>query len=211
MIISKLGAKTVSRLFPAACSLTFLLSVMFLSAGAAQQNGGAKASKPGRVYTNDDIARAHSRYDNDVPEIPGLIKCGEDLDCFLRALEDGAPAAVTRGETAEQGTAVVSSNSTWWTTRFSAGRCTVSFRVDSLEAKVNEKVVPAVPRAARGAAQARLEQMKRDFAEVRGKSSVCSVNVKDLKALMTSAAWSPMALGPVTNFGKDCSGPGFGP
>lgn len=173
-----------SRLAPGVA----LLGVILATAGAAQQNEGAKPSKPPHVYTNDNIGRAHSRYDSEVPEIPGLVKCGEDLDCFVRALDNGVPAAVTRDETAEQGTAVVSSNSTWWTTKFSAGRCTVSFRVDSLDAAVNDKIVPVDAKATRAAAEARLEQMKRDFAEVRGKTSACTVSVKDLKGLMTSAA-----------------------
>ena len=74
--------------------------------------------------------------------IPGLIKCGKDLKCFLPALDKGVPAAVTRSETVKEGTAVVTMDSTWWTTQCVADRCSVSFRVDTLEARVNDDVVP---------------------------------------------------------------------
>jgi hypothetical protein len=200
----------VANMIRALASASVLLLAMFATAAASQQNGenAAKSSKPPRVYTNDDVGRSHSRYDKEVPEIPGLIKCGEDVDCFLQALDDATPAALTRIETAEQGTAVVTSESTWWTTKFDAGRCTLSFRVDSLDATVNGKVVDA--KAARDAAEAKLEEMKRDFASVRGQTETCTLAVKDVKGLMTSASWSLMALGPASQFGKSCSGPGFG-
>jgi hypothetical protein len=96
-----------------------LLLAVLISPAAAQQNdrGTAKMpSKPPHVYTNDDIKGADSQSGDALPEIPGLIKCGKDLQCFLRALDSATPAAVTRSETKEVGTEVVTSNSTWWTT-----------------------------------------------------------------------------------------------
>ena len=180
-------------------------------AGAAQQHGGnaAKPSKPTRVYTNDDVGQSRSRYENDVPEIPGLIKCGENIDCFVRALDDATPAAVRHVETAEEGTAVVTSDSTWWTTKVGDGRCTLSFRVDSLDARVTDRVVPVDSKPARDTAEARLEEMRRDFANVRGKTETCTLALKDVKSLMTSSSWSLMLLGPASEFGRNCSGPGF--
>ena len=102
---------------------------------------------------------------------------------------------------------MVTSSSTWWTTQFTGDRCTVSFRVDAIDAKVNEEVVP---KALRQAAEDKLAEMKRDFEAVRGKTETCSLTLKDLKALMRSSSWSLMGLGPASNFGRDCSGPGFG-
>lgn len=189
-----------------------LLLAVFISPAAAQQNDRetAKApSKPRRVFTNDDMKGAGSQSRDGLPQIPGLIKCGKDLRCFLQALDSATPAAVTRSETVEVGTGVVISNSTWWTTQFAADRCTVSFRVDAFKAKVNEKVVPDSPKAARDGVEIKLGEMSRDFETIRGKTGTCTLAVKDLKVLMTSPSWSLMSLGPASNFGKNCSGPAF--
>jgi len=192
---------------------TVLLSLLFLiSPAAAQQNGGESHQarpKPGRIFTNDDIESLPSEADDGLPPIPGLIKCGKDIKCFLEALDKAAPAGVTRNEEAEEGTAVVASSSTWWTTQFAAGRCIVSFRVDALSAKVNEKVVPERPKALRDALEAKFAEMIQDFESIRGKTETCSLAVKDFKILMKSPSWSLMNLGPVSNFGKNCSGPAF--
>jgi hypothetical protein len=150
-----------------------------------------------------------SQSSDGLPQISGLIKCGRDLKCFLQALDNVTPSAIMRSETAEVGTGVVTSNSTWWTTQFAADRCTVWFRVEAFEAKVNEKVVPDNPNAARVATEGKLAEMKRDFETIRGKTGTCVLAVKDLKALMTAPSWSLMSLGPASNFGKTCSGPAF--
>jgi hypothetical protein len=193
-------------------SKVLLFLVVLISPAAAQQNGREtpKApSKPQHVFTNDDIKGSGSESGDELPQIPGLIKCGKDLKCFLQALDSAKPAAVTRSETAEQGTGVVTSNSIWWTTEFASEQCTVSFRVDAFEAKVNEKVVPDSPKAVRDAVEGRLAEMNRDFGTIRGKTETCTLAVKDLKALMTSPSWSLMSLGPASKFGKNCSGPAF--
>jgi len=190
----------------------FVLLAVLISPAAAQQNDPETSktpSKPRHVFTNDDIQRADSQSNDGLPQIPGLIKCGRDLKCFLQALDSATPAAVRRSETAEEGTGVVTSNSTWWTTQFAADRCTVSFRVETLEAKVNEKVVPDSPKAARDAVEKKLAELNRDFETIRGKTETCTLTVKDLKVLMTSPSWSLMSLGPASNFGKNCSGPAF--
>ncbi|MGD0228229.1 MAG: hypothetical protein ABSF71_38495 [Terriglobia bacterium] len=125
-----------------------LLLAVLISPAVAQQNDRQTAKTPPKaphVYTNDDINGADSKSGDALPEIPGLIKCGKDLKCFLQALDSTTLAAVTRSETKEVGTGVVTSNSTWWTTQYSADRCVVSFRVDTFEAKANEKVVPESP------------------------------------------------------------------
>jgi hypothetical protein len=179
--------------------------VVLISLAAAQQSGRDASQaprKPRHVYTNEDLSRS----DEELPPAPGLVKCGQDLRCFLRALDKGTPAAVTRTEITREGTAVVTSNSTWWTTQFAADRCTVEFRVDAIDASVNEEVVP---QAAHHAVEDKLAEMKRDFESVRGKTETCSLTVKDLKSLMTSSSWSLMSVGPASNFGKNCSGPGF--
>ena len=189
-----------------------LFLVVLISSAAAQQNDREtpKApSKPRRVFTNDDMKEAGSQSSDGLPQIPGLIKCGRDLKCFLQALDSAKPAAVTRSETAEQGTGVVTSNSIWWTTEFASEQCTVSFRVDAFEAKVNEKVVPDSPKAAHDAVEKKLAEMNRDFETIRGKTETCTLAVKDLRALMTSPSWSLMSLGPASKFGKNCSGPAF--
>jgi len=194
--------------FPAANVL--LLLVVLISPAAAQQNDRESAqppSKPRHVYTNDDIHGADSP--DALPEIPGLIKCGKDLKCFLQALDSATPAALTRSEAVEAGTGLVTSNSTWWTTQYAADRCTVSFRVDMFEAKVNEKVVPAIPQAAHDAAAAKITEMNLDFESIRGKTETCTLPVKNLKALMISPYWSLVTLGPASNYGKNCSGPAF--
>ena len=189
-----------------------LLLAVLISPAAAQQNDRETAktpSKPRHVYTNDDLKGADSQSGDALPEIPGLIKCGKDLECFLQALDSATPAAVTRSETKEVGTGVVTSNSAWWTTHYAADRCTVSFRVDTFEAKVNENVVPASPLSARDAVEAKIAEMNRDFETIRGQTETCTLAVKSLKALMISPYWSLMTLGPASNFGKNCSGPAF--
>jgi hypothetical protein len=189
-----------------------LFSVVLISPAAAQQNGRETTkspAKPRHVFTNDDVEGSDSESSDGLPQIPGMIKCGKDLKCFVQALDNATPAAVTRSETAEQGTGVVTSNSTWWTTQFASGQCTVSFRVDALEAKVNEKVVPESPKAVRDVVEGRLAEMNRDFETIRGKTETCTLAVKDFRALMTSPAWSLMSLGPASKFGKNCSGPAF--
>ena len=133
-----------------------LLLAVLISPAVAQQNDREIAKTPPKaphVYTNDDVNWADSQSGDALPEIPGLIKCGKDLKCFLQALDSTTLAAVTRSETKEVGTGVVTSNSTWWTTQYAADRCTVSFRVDTFEAKVNEKVVSESPQSARDAAE----------------------------------------------------------
>jgi len=199
----------------AALSLMVLISL----ATAAQNDGDAPKPppKPRHVFTNDDLNGGASPYQtpsqtgDGLPPIPGLTRCGKDLKCFVQALDQATPAAVTRTETAEQGNAIVTSTSTWWTTQFTGDRCTVSIRLDALEAKVNEKVVPPTPKPARDAAEDRLAELKRDFETIRGTTSSCSLAVKDFKALMTSSSWSLMSVGPASNFGKNCSGPAFAP
>lgn len=186
-----------------------LLLLTLVSMTAAQETGGNSASKPPHVYTNDDFPRPGTDFDDALPEIPGLIHCNGDRACFLRAIDEATPAALRRTETAEPGTAIVNSRSVWWTTEFAGERCTVSFRVDAVEAKVNEKLMAAKPKAEHDAAEARIEAMVRDFQEVRGKTETCTLAVRDLKALMSSSSWTLLALGPMTNFGKACSGPGF--
>ena len=132
-----------------------------------------------------------------------------DVDCFVEALDQATPAAITRTEDVEVGTAVVNSKSTWWATEFTNDRCTVSFRFDDLVASMNEKTVAGSPKAARDAIEGKLERMERDFEDVRGKTASCDVAVKELRALMLSISWSVMSLGPASNFGKNCSGAGF--
>jgi len=194
-------------------SAMVLLLLVVNSPAAAQQNSGETPEahpKPRRIFTNDDIERGAFQPDDGLPPIPGLAKCGKDIKCFLEALDKATPAAVTRTETAKEGTAVVTSSSTWWTTQFSTERCTVSFRVDALAAKVNEEVVPENPKAVRDAAEAKIAEMIRDFGKIRGRAETCSLAIKDFKALMKASSWSLMSLGPASNFGKNCSGPGFG-
>jgi hypothetical protein len=196
--------------FPAANF--FLLLALLISPVTAQQNDQETSKappKPHHVYTNDDLQGVGSQSGDGLPQIPGLVKCRTDLKCFLQALDSATPSAVTRSETVEQGTGMLISNSTWWTTQFAADHCTVSFRVDAFEAKVNEKVVQDSPKAARDAVEGKIPEMNRDFETIRGKTNTCTLVVKDLKALMISPSWSLMSLGPASNFGKNCSGPTF--
>jgi hypothetical protein len=194
--------------------IVLFLSLILLSPAFAQQKAGdtTTAPKARRIFTNDslnspDPASSAPSVDG-TPPIPGLIQCGHDLKCFLPALDKASPAVVTRTETVREGTGVITMASTWWTSQFSGDRCKISFRVDSLDARVNDEVVPEVP-GERSAAEAKLAEMKRDFESIRGKTQTCSLAVKDLKTVMTSSAWSLVSLGMATAFGKDCSGPMF--
>ena len=177
----------------------------------AQQDGTVPkgAPKPRRIFTNDGVIQEGPERDNKVPSIPGLIKCGKDLQCFMQALDKTIPAAVTRVEVVEVGTAVVTSNSTWWTSQFADGRCTIEFRLDDLDARVNEKIIPEESKAVRDAAEQKLVEMKQDFEDVRGKTQTCYLAIMDVKAMMTPSSWSLMSLGPASNFGKNCSGSMF--
>jgi hypothetical protein len=198
---------------PLILQFAFVLVFLTPSLGTQQSNSQPpKAPSTQRhVFTNDDVEGAAPQSAYLAPQIPGLIQCGTDLKCFLKALDTATPAAVTRIETVEVGTAILASNSTWWTTQFTGARSTVSFRVDSLEAKVNPKVVPETS-AAYAAVEAKLAEMLRDFGgEIRGQTSTCTLSVQDLKALMTLPSGSLLGLGPASNFGKNCTGAGFGP
>ena len=168
-------------------------------------------TKSRRVLTNDDFAAAGHSSEAGVPEIPGLVKCGRDLNCFLEALDRSAPAAVTRNETAEQANAVVTAASTWWVANFAAEKCTVSFRVEAFKAEVNEKVVQDKPKAVRDAIEARIAESNKDFEQIRGKTNTCTMSRKDFKVVMMSRSLSLMSLGPATHMGKDCSGSMFQP
>jgi hypothetical protein len=65
------------------------------------------------------------------------------------------------------------------------------------------------PQSARDAVEAKMAEMNRDFATIRGKTETCTLPAKNLKALMISPYWSLMTLGPASNYGKNCSGPAF--
>ncbi len=154
------------------------------------------------------LAPQQSTPNDGIPSIPGLINCGTSVQCFLDALNKPAPVAVTRTEIVEQGTAVITSKSVWWVT-CAGDRCAVSFRVDDFEAKINEKFLATIPPETRSTAEERLNQMKRDFGNIRGKTGTCAIALKDVRPLVTGPALSLMTLGPVSNFGKTCSGPAF--
>jgi hypothetical protein len=145
-----------------------------------------------------------------LPHIPGLVRCGTDLTCFLQALDSGTPAAVIRNETAEEMNAMLTAASTWWATKFTAERCVVSFLVEAFEAKGNEKIVQRKDKATRDTIEARIAEANRDFGSIRGKTATCTLAAKDLKAVMTSPSLSLMSLGPTSSFGRNCSGAGFG-
>ena len=137
------------------------------------QNSGEPPKAPStqhRVFTNDDVEGAASQSADRPAPMPGLIQCGADIKCFLSAVDAATLAAVTRSETVEIGTAVVTSNSTWWVSQFTADHCTLSFRVNSLEARLNPKAVPDTT-TAHEAVEARLCEMRRDFDKVRGQTS----------------------------------------
>ena len=191
-------------------AIVLLFLVVLGSPARGQQNDGTApkaAPRARRIFTNDDEVGSQS--DDRLPQIPGMIKCGKDVQCFLHALDTALPAAVTRAELVEVGTAIVTSDSTWWTSQCGDGRCSVGFRVDAFSAKVNEKVFSGAPKAARDIAEQKLAQMNRDFEGTRGKTATCSLAVKDLKTMMTPPAWSLMSLGSASDFGKSCSGPMF--
>jgi len=65
------------------------------------------------------------------------------------------------------------------------------------------------PQSARDAVEAKMAEMNRDFATIRGKTETCTLPAKNLKVLMISPYWSLMTLGPASNYGKNCSGPAF--
>jgi hypothetical protein len=193
--------------FPAAKVL--LLLAVAVSSAAAQQNdqqAGKAPSKPRHVYTNDDFKGAGSESGDGLPQIPGLVKCGTDLKCFLNALDSASPAAVSRSENVEQGTGVLTSHSTWWTTHCATDQCTFSFRFDAFEAKVNEKVVQDSSPTVRSLVEGKIAEMNHDFEPIRGQTGTCTLPVKDLKDLMTSPGWSLMSLGKASNLGKNCTG-----
>jgi len=186
-----------------------LLLAVAMSAAAAQQSDpqpNKTPAKPRHVYTNDDFKGAGSESGDALPQIPGLIKCGTDLKCFLNAIDSASPAAVSRSENVEQGTGALTSHSTWWTTHCAADQCTFSFRFDAFEAKVNEKVVQESSPATRSLVESRIADMNRDFGPIRGQTGTCTLAVKDLKELMTSPMWSLMSLGQASNLGKSCTG-----
>jgi hypothetical protein len=193
-----------SRL-PLILQFAFLFVVLTPPAGAQQNNQQPKAPSTRRVFTNDDVEKAAPQSADGAPQIPGLVQCGTDLKCFLTALDSATPAVITRSETVEVGDAIANSNSTWWTSQFTTDRCTISFRVNTFEARLNAKVVPPTS-PDHDVAESKLAEMKRDFDKVRGQPSTCTVAIKDLKILMTPPSWSLMSLGPATSFGKNCSG-----
>ncbi len=182
-----------------------LLLLLVIALQAAPQ------PKARRVFTNDDLERG--RPQSSVPSIPGLVDCGADVQCFVKALDSATPAAVRRRESESEGRGgllTMSSNSTWWTTGYTGARCTVSFRVDEFEEKADEKIFRDMAQAERDTVQRKIAEFNRGFETIRGQISTCNLAVKDLKAVMTSPRLSLLRLGQASNFGKDCTGPGFG-
>jgi hypothetical protein len=199
----------IARWYAAARRIAFLMLLVSPVLGQQKSVEGAKAeAKATRTLTNDNISIGSSQSSDRLPPIPGAINCGKDLKCFLPSLDKATPAAIKRSETVREGTAVVTMESVWWTSEFAADRCTVSFRVDNLDAKLNEDVVPDDPKA-HADVEAKLAEMKRDFESFRGKTETCSMTIRDLRTVMTSSAWSLISLGPASGFGKTCSGPMF--
>jgi hypothetical protein len=96
-------------------AIALFLSALAAVAVALQNEPAhpAAPAKPRHVYTNDDLTSVAPQPVDGVPDIPGLIKCGTDLKCFLQALDSRTPAAVTRNETAEEMNGVVTATSTW--------------------------------------------------------------------------------------------------
>jgi len=199
----------IARHYALAAGSILLLALLSHPALAQQNGGNAKPpAKAVRTLTNDSVASEPSQPTGGAQIPPGLIKCDKDLQCFLSALDRTTPASVKRTETAKEGTAILTMDSSWSATQCKAGRCTVSFQVDFLDAKVNEQVVSADPKA-RADVEAGLAKLKKDFEPLRGTTQTCSLSINDLKVLMTSSRWTLTSLRSATIGGKTCSGPMF--
>jgi hypothetical protein len=149
-----------------------------LAAPARPQQSDPDTSKPPpklpkalHTFTNDDMEGGDSRAsdshpsDDGLPSIPGLIKCGKDVDCFLQALDKNTPASVTRVESLQAGGVTLSSNSEWWTTRIDADRVVFSLRLEAFEAKMDENA--AIPQEARDTIEAKMAEGGRNFGYMR--------------------------------------------
>ena len=202
--------------FPAARTLLLLaLTAAMLAApvGAQQSDAGSKpAAKSHRTFTNDDMGSGNASSsdarssDDGIPSIPGLVKCGQDVDCFLQALDKNTPATVIRDERLELGGVVLSSNSVWWTSRVDPNQAVVWLRVDSFDASMKEGA--ELPKANHDTAVAKMAELNRNFETIRGKNGTCLLPTASLKAMMKSP-WSLMSLGIASGFGKNCTGPAF--
>ena len=197
-------------------ALMAALGAVMLAAPAAAQQGESDSSKPApkahRTFTNDDVGSniagspdARSS-DDGIPPIPGLVKCGQDVDCFLRALDKNTPSTVTRDERLELGGVVLSSNSVWWTSRVDPNQVVVSLRVDAFDASMKEGA--ELPQANHDTAAAKMAELNRNFETIRGKNGTCLLPTSALKAMMKSP-WSLMSLGIASGLGKTCTGPAF--
>ena len=197
------------------CLMAALIANISPPPAAGQQNdaGSKPATKTRRTFTNDDIGIAGSASSSDasssddgIPPIPGLIKCGQDVDCFLQALDKNTPATVTRDERLELGGVVLSSNSVWWTSRVDPNQVVVWLRVDAFDASMKEGA--ELPKANHDTAVAKMSELNRNFENIRGKNGTCLLPTSSLKAMMKST-WSLMSLGIASGFGKNCTGPAF--
>ncbi len=198
--------------------VVLIVAAVFALSAACQENQSlgeaarkererrAQQRPPARVITNDDIKKLSS---DDVPEIPGMQKCAEDVACFLTAVDKGKPASLSHQETVEEGTGIITARSTWWTAGRAPDKCRVWFRVDAFKAEANAKVLERLAGEKRKEAEARLAEANRDFEPNKGKAQSCTLPKAGVRKAFEGPRLSFVLLGGLANMGKGCTGPMF--
>ena len=177
-----------------------------------RQRQTADSTTPKRVLTTEDVATPDPSMNVTIPDIPNLVRCAKNEQCFLENIDKGIPAFLTRTETEKPlNDGIITATISWWTTSYSGNTATLSFRVEDFKARINEAVFENRTEQARKERESKIAEAIRDFEKVRKQDNTCTLSRRDLKAVLTSSAMSLMTIGPATNLGKSCTGAMFVP
>jgi hypothetical protein len=195
-------------------SLAVLLALTAVSQQRPSLGEAARAAREGkksktRVLTNDDLAPETSR--QEPPGVPGLLRCGSELKCFLEAIDRAVPAAVIQHQQGFEDIVDFKASTAWWVTRYDGEKLTVQVRLDELEVEVNSERARSKPPGEALAMQARLADVKRHLIGVLGAVNTCQISKSGFKRALAAKVFTPSHVAFHANQGTVCSGPLFKP
>lgn len=175
----------------------------------ARKNREAKEGKkePARVLTNDDISP--NQAGKMPPYLPGTIACGSDMKCFLAAIDKGTLAWMTKAEKTPEASAIFTTSTTWWTTKYVGEACSVSIRLNEFSGEIDEERAKARRPSERPMVEAKLAELKREMPKVVGKDNTCQLTRSDLKKALTAPGLSLTTAAVLSFYDKGCTGPLF--
>lgn len=194
------------------CAAAFVLLAALSAASQslgeiARKNREAKESKKAaRVLTNDDLSPGQA--DKLPPYLPGTVACGTDLKCFLDAIDKGTLAWVTKSEKAFEESVLLSTSTTWWTTRYAGDQCTVFIRLNEFSAEIDEERAKRRPQD-RERIEAHLAEWNQQLPNIRGKDNTCLLTRSAVKKALTGRDLSVTTAAVLAYPDRGCTGPLF--